>query len=79
VFASDWLSFALGGEVVTRIPEEDVKLRWEIILDVFFMRFSHKGSAEGDETALDILQVAQMKHARKTDFYAYVGPFCCSH
>jgi hypothetical protein len=31
------------------------------------------GSAEGNETTLNILQVAQMKHARKTDFYAYVG------
>ncbi|KAJ6563799.1 hypothetical protein B0H19DRAFT_1067415 [Mycena capillaripes] len=78
-FASDWLSFTLGGEVVARIPEEYVKLRWEIILNVFFARFSNAGRVEGDEIALNILQAAQMKHAKKTEFYAYANPpadFC---
>ncbi|KAJ7705049.1 hypothetical protein B0H17DRAFT_1126651 [Mycena rosella] len=40
-FASDWLSFCIGGEVTAKMPDEALSLSWDVILEVLYLRFSH--------------------------------------
>ncbi|KAJ6624677.1 hypothetical protein B0H10DRAFT_2005590, partial [Mycena sp. CBHHK59/15] len=73
-FASDWLAYCLGGEIVSKMPEEALAHSWHIILDVLFLRYSHSGTEGGDELALKLLLAAQFKN-----FRAYVdapAEFC---
>lgn len=58
-FASDWLSFTLGGEIVANMPEEAIKLSWDVILNVLFLRFSTLGSRDSDTSAAKLLLDAQ--------------------
>jgi hypothetical protein len=44
------------------MAEEALKKSWILILDVFFLRFMHKGGASGDEMAVTLLLAAQNQH-----------------
>ncbi|KAJ7688904.1 hypothetical protein B0H14DRAFT_3176117 [Mycena olivaceomarginata] len=68
-FVTDWLSFALGGEVVAAMPQDAIRLAWIVILDVLSLRFAHKGSHDGDALALKVLLDAQHRN-----FEAYLFP-----
>ncbi|KAJ6497198.1 hypothetical protein C8R47DRAFT_1069243 [Mycena vitilis] len=61
-FASDWLSYTLGGEIVEQMAEDALKRGWILILDVFFLRFMHAGRPSGDELAEQLLLAAQNQH-----------------
>ncbi|KAJ7678685.1 hypothetical protein B0H17DRAFT_1139241 [Mycena rosella] len=67
-FASDWLSFCIGGEVTAKMPDEALSLSWDVILEVLYLRFSHVGRPDGDDLARALLLQTQMQN-----FRAYVN------
>ncbi|KAJ7178700.1 hypothetical protein C8R43DRAFT_1118071 [Mycena crocata] len=70
-FASDFLTYCIGCEVVSEMPEEDLRQSWEVILNVLYTRFDSKGSAEGDAAARDLLLKEQMQQVHKGHFRNY--------
>ncbi|KAJ7025913.1 hypothetical protein C8F04DRAFT_1268767 [Mycena alexandri] len=68
-YASDWLAFCLGGEIVANMPEEEIELSWRVILEVFYLRWVGLGKPDGENDALRVLNAAQVKN-----FRAYAAP-----
>ncbi|KAJ6495421.1 hypothetical protein C8R45DRAFT_1095055 [Mycena sanguinolenta] len=72
-FAHDWLSFTLGGEIVAHMPEEAIRMSWEVILNVLYLRYVYEGHSDGEEKAHQELLTAQM-HGLETDSVSAVPP-----
>ncbi|KAJ7168260.1 hypothetical protein C8R43DRAFT_945464 [Mycena crocata] len=70
-FALDWLTYCLGGEIVSEMPEEDVQASWAIILEVLYMCFEHGGAQAGDDMAEKLLLAAQMEQVAAGHFTSY--------
>ncbi|KAJ7665865.1 hypothetical protein DFH06DRAFT_261485 [Mycena polygramma] len=46
------------------MPDKALQLSWEVILNVFFVRYSHRGGPDGEELAHKMLLDAQIKNFR---------------
>ncbi|KAJ7728417.1 hypothetical protein DFH07DRAFT_782205 [Mycena maculata] len=76
-FQNDWLDFTLGGEIVGIIPGDVVDRRWQLFINVLWIRYSSNGSQDGETQALDLLLKVQMQTLK--DFRPFAQPpadFC---
>ncbi|KAJ7707384.1 hypothetical protein B0H17DRAFT_1125200 [Mycena rosella] len=75
-FASDWLSFCIGGEVTARMLDEVLSLSWEVILEVLYLKFSHVGSPDGDDLTRALLLLTQVQNFCSSFGQVDVPAFC---